>query len=137
MNMQTAVRTCFSKYVTFSGRATRSEYWWFTLFNMIVSVVLNIVDMAVIGAGVLGGIYSLVVLLPAISVLVRRLHDVGRSGWWFWIMLVPVIGFFVLLYWTVSAGTEGDNDYGSSDGSAADPQDDGLRPSAVPVVDRD
>ncbi len=136
MNMQTAVRTCFSKYVTFSGRAKRPEYWWFTLFNLIASVVLGIVDGAIFGIGVLGGLYALAILLPAISVTVRRLHDLGKSGWWYWIVLVPFVGFIILIYWLASAGTEGDNDYGSGDGRTTE-SDDGLVPSAVPVVDRE
>ncbi|NOX41979.1 MAG: DUF805 domain-containing protein [Alphaproteobacteria bacterium] len=142
MNMGAAVRSCFAKYVTFSGRALRSEYWWFTLFNLLMSVVLNIVDAVVFGSGgqvaILSAIYSLIVLLPAISVMVRRLHDHGRTGWWFFIMLVPMIGMLVLLYWMIVKGSDEANDYGPVPGSEdeAAPQD-SFVDSPIPTVDRD
>ncbi len=141
MNMGAAVRSCFSKYVTFSGRALRSEYWWFTLFNLLVSVVLNIVDATVFGFGggqvaILSAIYSLIVFLPAISVMVRRLHDHGRTGWWFWIMFVPVIGMLVLLYWMIAKGSDEANDYGEVPGQDGSDDPDEFVDSNVPTIDR-
>ena len=109
MDFATAVRTCLNKYVTFSGRAPRSEYWWWTLFAIIANVVAVAIDAAVIGMPAIQVIVGLGLWLPAISVIVRRLHDLGKSGWWYWIALVPVVGFLVLLYWFVTRGTVGPN----------------------------
>jgi uncharacterized membrane protein YhaH (DUF805 family) len=106
------------KYVVFSGRARRKEFWMFTLFTVIISIVLNVVDRAMgtadnsTGTGVLGGIYTLLVLLPSLAVTVRRLHDTDRSGWWILIGLIPLIGAIVLLVFEVQEGTAGDNSHG-------------------------
>jgi uncharacterized membrane protein YhaH (DUF805 family) len=102
----------------FQGRARRKEYWFFVLFNIIVSVILNFLDRAIgtydaeAGAGVLGGVYALAVLIPSIAVTVRRLHDTGRSGWWILIGLIPVIGWIVLLVFMLLDSQPGDNQYG-------------------------
>lgn len=119
MSFTEAVKTCFSKYVDFTGRAPRSEFWWWVLFVLIVSVVLQIVDTAVLGTNtgageiaVLSSLWSLAVFLPGLAVSVRRLHDTDRSGWWILIALVPIIGFLVLLYFYVQQGTEGQNRFG-------------------------
>jgi len=109
-----------SKYAQFSGRARRMEYWMFLVINVLVTIVLAIVDFTVgtfsatLGLGLLGGLYSLAVLIPSIAVTVRRLHDTDRSGWWLLIGLVPVIGFFVLLVFMFLEGTSGDNRHGTS-----------------------
>ena len=106
-------------YVGFSGRARRKEYWMFALFNIIISIVLAMVDGMLglkvggeQGAGLLGLIYSLAILLPSIAVDVRRLHDTGRSGWWMLIAFVPFIGFIVLLVFFVLDSQPGSNEYG-------------------------
>ncbi len=100
------------KYAVFSGRARRQEYWMFTLFSVIISIVLAILD-AVIGTSpVLGAIYSLVVLLPTLGVAIRRLHDTDRSGWWILIGLVPLVGFIVLLVFFASEGKPNENKFG-------------------------
>ena len=105
------------KYAVFSGRSRRKEYWYFVLFNLIVSLVLSAID-ALLGTfsssnvGLLGGIYGLAVLIPSIAVSVRRLHDIDRTGWWVLIGLVPVIGTIVLLVFAVSDGTPGSNRFG-------------------------
>ena len=108
------------KYIAFSGRARRAEYWYFALFNSIISVLLIVIDQ-LIGThgqnstmGVLSGLYSLAVLLPSLGVLVRRLHDTGRSGWWWLIAFIPLIGAIILIVFTVSDSTPGDNKYGSN-----------------------
>lgn len=108
MNWYLAV---LQKYVEFSGRARRKEYWFFFLFNFIVVMVLSVID-ALLGVGILGMLYALAVLLPAIGVTVRRLHDGDRSGWWILVGLIPFVGFIVLLVFMVLPGTEGDNQYG-------------------------
>jgi uncharacterized membrane protein YhaH (DUF805 family) len=98
-------------YDKFGGRARRKEYWMFVLFNLIVSIVLGIVDTAVgteipgTNSGIIGTIYSLVVLLPSLAVAVRRMHDVGKSGWF---ILIPIYNFIL----SVSEGDTGSNEYG-------------------------
>jgi uncharacterized membrane protein YhaH (DUF805 family) len=108
------------KYTEFTGRARRKEYWFFVLFNIIISAVLGVVDYftgtysAAYGMGLLGCIYVLAVLLPAIAVSIRRLHDTGRSGWWLLLVLVPVIGGIIVLIFMVFDSQPGDNQYGPS-----------------------
>ncbi|MBO6604757.1 MAG: DUF805 domain-containing protein [Roseicyclus sp.] len=121
MSFQTAVRTVLlEKYATFSGRARRSEFWWFFLFNIIVSAILNIIDRAIFGTSmtigvtnsVFGVLYSLAVLLPFIAVGARRLHDTGRSAWWLLIAFIPLIGGLILIYWYIQPSQDGSNEYG-------------------------
>jgi uncharacterized membrane protein YhaH (DUF805 family) len=108
--MSLAVRTVLSKYATFGGRASRAEFWWWFLAMVIVSVFTQMIDAAII-APMLGferfaddagqpisALFSLAILLPAIAVGARRLHDIGRSGWWLLLGLIPVVGGLVLLY---------------------------------------
>ena len=112
MDFATAVKTVLmQKYANFSGRAMRSEYWWYTLFAIIVSVVLSVVDM-MLGTQLLQPIFALATLLPGIGVCVRRLHDLDKSGWWLLILLIPLIGALVMLYWFCQPGTPGDNQFG-------------------------
>lgn len=106
-------------YAVFSGRARRKEYWMFFLFYMIFSLILTFVD-ALMGTFVLTGIYALVMIVPSLSVMVRRLHDTGRSGWWFFIGLVPVIGAIVLLVFLVQ-NSHDENDYGANPKLAEEP----------------
>ena len=106
------------KYAVFSGRSRRMEYWYFVLFNIIVSIVLGWIDALLgtlgsgMGVGLLSGIYGLAILIPSLAVTVRRLHDIDRSGWWILIGLVPLIGVIVLLVFALLDGTPGDNRYG-------------------------
>ena len=113
MTFTQAVQTVFSKYIDFTGRAGRPEFWWFALFNLIASLILGIIDQALFGYEILGIIYALGVLLPGIAVAARRLHDIGRSGWWLLIGFIPLLGWIVLLYWYISEGTPGANQYGA------------------------
>jgi uncharacterized membrane protein YhaH (DUF805 family) len=106
------------KYAVFSGRARRMEYWYFVLFNVIVAFVLALID-ALLGTttgvssfGLLSGLYSLAVLIPTLAVLVRRLHDIDRTGWWILINLIPLVGTIVLLVFALMPGTPGSNQYG-------------------------
>jgi len=92
-------------YATFTGRARRSEYWYFFLFNLIISFVLGFVG-GIMDTTVLANIYSLVVLIPSIAVGVRRMHDVGKSGWF---ILIPIYNFILAL----SEGEKGENEYGA------------------------
>ena len=106
------------KYAVFSGRARRMEYWYFVLFNLIVAIVLALIDTllgtttGVSSFGILSGLYSLAVLIPTLAVLVRRLHDIDRTGWWIFINLIPLIGTIVLLVFELTPGTPGSNSYG-------------------------
>jgi uncharacterized membrane protein YhaH (DUF805 family) len=106
------------KYVDFSGRARRKEYWMFVWFNILISIVLAAVEYATglasaeTGIGPLSGLYSLAVLLPSIAVAVRRLHDTSRSGWWLLLGFIPLIGALVLLVFMVQNGTPGSNEHG-------------------------
>ncbi len=110
MDFMQSVKSCFSQYVGFSGRAGRSEYWWFFLFQIIVSLVLSFLhDMA--------GVLTLGLLLPALAVGARRLHDINKSGWLQLIGLIPLIGWIVLIYWFVQPSDEASNNYGASPAS--------------------
>ncbi|HEX7128922.1 MAG TPA: DUF805 domain-containing protein [Rhodanobacteraceae bacterium] len=110
------------KYATFAGRARRKEYWMFALVNFVICVALAIAGMVMLGKSqnsalvmdAVLGVYLLLILLPSLAVTVRRLHDTGRSGWWFWIQLVPFVGPIVLFVFTVLDGTPGTNAYGPS-----------------------
>lgn len=111
MNMQEAVRSVLSQYATFSGRARRSEYWFFYLAIVIVSVVASILDL-IIGMQILGWIVAAATIVPSISASARRLHDTGRSGWWQLIGIIPVIGWILLIVWLATDSNPGDNQYG-------------------------
>ena len=105
-------------YAVFKGRAQRQEYWYFFLFNIIISIALSMLDSALgnpgagEGVGVIGSVYSLAVLIPSIAVGVRRLHDTGRTGWWMFIGLIPLVGILVLLYFFVQDSQHEANEYG-------------------------
>ncbi len=108
------------KYAVFSGRSRRKEYWYFVLFNLIISILLAIVDSVLgtfipqIGMGIIGGLYALAVFIPSIAVSIRRLHDRDRSGWWLLIGLIPLIGLIVLLVFMLQNSTPGQNRYGAN-----------------------
>jgi uncharacterized membrane protein YhaH (DUF805 family) len=111
MDFATAVKTVvMQKYANFSGRAIRSEYWWFVLAYIIAYLVLAIVDY-VLGAQLLTAILSLALLIPSIAVGVRRLHDLDKSGWWLLLGLIPIVGL-ILIYWFCQPGTPGANRFG-------------------------
>ena len=112
MNFGEAISSGFSNYVNFSGRASRSEFWYWILFGIIVSIIANIID-AVLGIPlpVVSAIVSLVLLLPNISISIRRLHDIDRTGWWF-LLVLTIIGSILLIVWACFKGTSGANTYG-------------------------
>lgn len=110
-----AVATVLQKYVVFSGRAQRAEYWYWTLFAVIVSICTSILDAVMFPAhewSPLNTVFSIATLLPALAVGVRRLHDVDRSAWWLLLWFVPVVGWIVLLVWATKRGSSGDNRFG-------------------------
>ncbi|AYQ28339.1 MULTISPECIES: DUF805 domain-containing protein [unclassified Polaromonas] len=104
MNFGQAISVCLGKYVDFSGRAARPEFWWFFLFQILVSLVASFLG------DMVSSLVSLALLLPALAVGSRRLHDIGKSGWWQLISLT-VIGILVLIYWFVQPSAEGSNQY--------------------------
>jgi len=115
-------------YAVFSGRAQRKEYWMFTLFQIIVSILVVIIDTLVGAWGVFTVLYALAVIIPSIAVGVRRLHDTEKSGWWMFIGFIPLIGSLILLYFFVTDGTPGVNKYGPN------PKGVSTEPVEAPVV---
>ena len=113
MNFGDAIKSVLTQYAGFSGRARRSEYWHFVLFNLLVTVVVTIIDIA-IKSQILGVLVSLALLLPGLAVAVRRLHDAGRSGWWMFIALIPLAGAIVLLVFVCKDSERGANRFGPS-----------------------
>lgn len=129
MNFSTAIRRVLrEKYAEFTGRAQRSEFWWYMLFVVVVSQVIAFVDGNFLSdlagiettlvegmtyrMGMLSIIFNLIILVPTLAVTARRLQDTGRSGWWQLLFLVPIIGFLVVLFWLIRKGTEGENKFG-------------------------
>lgn len=110
----------FRKYAVFKGRSTRSEYWYFTLFNILAVGVFGLIDQLMgtfnfdAGYGPLSAIYTLAMILPSLGVSIRRLHDTGRSGWWFMITIIPVIGLLVFWYFALLDSDPNPNEYGES-----------------------
>ena len=111
---------CFTtNYANFSGRACRSEYWFFILLMFIASFVLMITDLiggtyhAKLGYGLFGGIFYLATVIPSLSVSVRRMHDLDKTGWWLLLSLIPIIGSIWLFILYCTKGTEGNNRFGS------------------------
>jgi uncharacterized membrane protein YhaH (DUF805 family) len=110
MGFADAIKTGFSKYVTFEGRAARSEFWFWMLFAFIANLVAGIVDGA-LDLNLVGLLVSLALFLPGLAVSVRRLHDIDRSGWWVLIALT-IIGIILLIVWDCTKGTSGPNRFG-------------------------
>lgn len=114
MNFLQAIQCGFSKYATFSGRAARSEFWYWTLFVFVIQIAANIVDIALdmdMEMGLVSAVLSLALLLPGIAVGVRRLHDIDRTGWW-WLIAFTGIGVILLIVWACFKGTAGANRFG-------------------------
>lgn len=96
MTFGDAISDGLSKYATFNGRSSRSAYWWFYLFTLLVIIGARILDQG-LGTRVIASLAFLALFLPSLAVLVRRFHDADQSGWWALILIVPVVGFFVWL----------------------------------------
>ena len=121
MGFTDAVRNALmNNYVNFNGRASRSEYWWFFLFTMILQFIALPIDIVVLGYDmmdpgaiqIVGTIAGLALFLPSLCVLVKRLHDLGKSGWWILIAFIPLLGIIVLLVFMVTEGEQLPNQYG-------------------------
>jgi uncharacterized membrane protein YhaH (DUF805 family) len=119
MGFGEAISSGFAKYVNFSGRAVRSEYWFWALFSLIGGLVTSLIDMVAFGTsgfsgslGIINSLFNLAILLPSIAVGVRRLHDLDKSGWWLLLIFIPLVGLIVLIVWFCRPGTPGPNRYG-------------------------
>jgi len=117
MNFGEAIKSGFAHYVTFSGRAARSEFWYWTLFAVLLSLAAGIIDRGIFDfeesttTGVFGPLVSLALFLPGLAVSVRRLHDLDRSGWWL-LLVLTLVGVILLLIWDCIKGTTGSNRFG-------------------------
>ena len=125
MDFGTAITSFWTNYVNFKGRARRSEYWFAVLFLFLTNLAATFVDSAVFdtditglletgGGGLVGTLWAFAVLLPSVALLVRRLHDTGRSAWWLLIALIPLAGAIVLFVFTVFDSDPGENKFGVS-----------------------
>ena len=118
MGFMDAVKNAImNNYANFSGRASRSEFWWWTLFYFLVSIPVSFIDLIIgiepiPGYGPFGIILIIGLFLPNFGIIFRRLHDTGRSGWWYWILLVPCVGFIVLIVFLAQDGEPHPNAYG-------------------------
>ncbi len=130
MTFTQSIRSVISQYAVFAGRASRSEYWYWILGLVLVSIVLSIVEGALVApllgfepfaeeAGQpLNWLFSLIIFIPTLAVAARRLHDMGRSGWWLLIQIIPIVGALVLLWWLTRPSDAGENAYGAAPGTA-------------------
>lgn len=109
-----AISSVFSNYANFSGRARRSEYWFWALANVIVSSILSALAQKSGLFSILSGIWGLAIIIPSLAVQIRRLHDMGKSGWWMFISLVPLIGWIWLLILLCTDSQSGSNQYGAN-----------------------
>ena len=125
MSFTAAIKSFWSNYATFKGRARRSEYWYIQLFLVLTNLAVAAIDLVLMngdvdrfiangGGGIVGLVWILVTIVPALAVLVRRLHDTGKSGWWILIGLVPFVGTIVLFVFSVLDSDAGANRYGES-----------------------
>ncbi len=101
MDFITSVKTCLTKYFDFSGRARRSEYWWFCLLNIVIGMIPLVQFLGIL------------LIIPGLAVAVRRLHDVGKSGWWLLLALVPLVNL-ILIWWYIQDSNPETNKWGAS-----------------------
>ena len=119
MDIATSIKTCFQKYAVFSGRASRSEFWWFALFTFIGGIVTSVADVMILGYisedwGPLNIIFSIITTLPGIAVGARRLHDINRSGWWtipISITSAVLVGLIWFVIWSTKDSVSEQNNY--------------------------
>lgn len=102
------------QYAVFEGRASRTEYWMFSLFNFLIAIALGVVESIIATGGTIYGLYALLIFIPSIAVTIRRLHDTGRSGWWLLIAFLPLVGSIVLLVFLVLESEAESNNYGAN-----------------------
>ena len=116
MDFQTSIKTCLNKYAVFSGRASRSEFWFFILFGILGGIIAAIIDTMILGYpyeenGPINLIFSVALIIPSISVTARRLHDINRSGWW-QLLWFTIIGGILLIIWHATEGEKKKNKFG-------------------------
>tara|TARA_X000000368_G_C22835814_1_gene625395 strand:+ start:189 stop:560 length:372 start_codon:yes stop_codon:yes gene_type:complete len=116
MDFQTSIKTCFNKYAVFSGRASRSEFWFFVLFGFLGGIITAIIDVMILGFpaeenGPINLIFSIALIIPSISVTARRLHDINKSGWW-QLLWLTIIGGILLIIWNATEGESKKNKFG-------------------------
>ena len=116
MDFQTSIKTCFNKFAVFSGRASRSEFWFFVLFGFLGGVITSIIDVMILGYpfeenGPIYLIFSVALIVPSLSVAARRLHDINKSGWW-QLLWITIIGGILLIIWHVTKGENKKNRFG-------------------------
>jgi uncharacterized membrane protein YhaH (DUF805 family) len=112
VDMAEAVRRAFANFGNFKGRANRGEFWWFFLATVIVNIVLTMVDNAMWGLPILSLLWSLFLFIPGLSLTVRRFHDIGKSGWSIFIVLIPIAGIVLYLVWLCRQGEPTANRFG-------------------------
>jgi uncharacterized membrane protein YhaH (DUF805 family) len=114
MGFKEAIASGIKNYAKFSGRASRSEFWFWQLFIVLAGIAAAVADAAIGSNGsVIASLWNLAVLIPSIAVAARRLHDIDRSGWWLLLFFVPLIGFVMLIIWWIGQGTPGYNRFGA------------------------
>jgi uncharacterized membrane protein YhaH (DUF805 family) len=117
MTFQEAVRSGFSNYADFRGRASRSEFWWWQVFLVLGGIVAAVLDISantsLVGGSPLETLFWIATIIPDLAVTVRRLHDTDSSGWWILLALIPLIGMIVLIVWWCLEGSKGDNRFGA------------------------
>lgn len=119
------------KYAVFTGRSRRSEYWYFVLFNFLAAIAIGIVSVIINDRdNTLSRLYTLAMFLPALGVTIRRLHDIGKSGWWIFMVLIPLVGAIILIVWEATDGQLGSNKYGPNPKEVANSQ----QPTPAPVA---
>ena len=125
MNFTAAIRSFWSRFADFKGRSRRSEYWYVQLFLVVTNLAVAGIDLALMdgdvdrfiangGGGIVGLIWIFATIVPALAVLIRRIHDAGKTGWWALVGFIPFVGAIVLLVFTVTDSSPGENKYGTS-----------------------
>jgi uncharacterized membrane protein YhaH (DUF805 family) len=111
ISFKNAVKSGIGKSFTFSGRSSRSEYWWWMLASILFQIICTII--AVLGNVGVAAIFPILLVLPTATMIVRRLHDLEKSGWWFLIVLIPLVGMLYLIYLFIQEGDMNENIYGT------------------------
>ena len=125
MNFTAAIRSFWSRFADFKGRSRRSEYWYVQVFLVVTNLAVAGIDLALMdgdvdrfiangGGGIVGLIWIFATIVPALALLIRRLHDAGKTGWWALVGFIPLVGAIVLLVFTVTDSSPGENKYGTS-----------------------
>jgi len=112
MNIMEYYTDAFKRFADFNGRATVRQFWMFVLINFAITFAISLIGINTISAG-----YSLVAMIPSMAIGVRRLHDIGKSGWYCCLAFIPLVGVIILIIWFIKAGDVGPNAYGEDPNS--------------------